>query len=125
MGANGRVVIPAEIRRELDLAAGEELVARREGRRVLLERPEDLLNSIQLEWRSAAGASNPVDGLIAERPPRGSARGSEVKNPPAQATPAGTSSSRTSTRLSRRSTSRGSSVPAPKCCVDSAPHATP
>lgn len=52
---------------KLDLAAGEELVARREGRRVLLERPEDLLNSIQLEWRSAAGASNPVDGLIAER----------------------------------------------------------
>src|SRR5262249_34370087 len=41
------------------------------------------------------------------------------------ATPAGTSSSRTSTRGSSRSTSRGSIVPAPKCCVDSAPHATP
>jgi len=33
----------------------------------VLRRPEDLLNSIQLEWRSAAGASNPVDGLIVER----------------------------------------------------------
>ena len=43
----------------------------------------------------------------------------------AQPTPAGISRSRTSTRGRRRSTSSRSSVPAPKCWVDSAPQATP
>ena len=43
----------------------------------------------------------------------------------AQPTPAGTSSSRTSTRGRSRSTSFGSRLPAPKCWVDSAPQATP
>jgi hypothetical protein len=44
---------------------------------------------------------------------------------PVYATSAGTSSSLTSTRPSSRSTSLRSSVPAPKCWVDSAPLATP
>ena len=42
-----------------------------------------------------------------------------------QPTPAGTSSSRTSTRGKSRSTSLASRLPAPKCWVDSAPQATP
>jgi AbrB family looped-hinge helix DNA binding protein len=67
MGAHGRVVIPAGMRRELGLAPGDELVARLVGKAIVLERPEDLLEKIQAGWQSAAGDSGLVDELIAER----------------------------------------------------------
>lgn len=65
LGANGRVVIPAEIRTRLGLEKGDELVARLEGTRVTLERPADLLKRIQAEWKAADGGG--VTELLAER----------------------------------------------------------
>ena len=67
MGANGRVVIPAQIRRELGLEQGDELVASVDGRRLVLETRDALLRRIQAEYRAAAGDRSLVDELIAER----------------------------------------------------------
>jgi AbrB family looped-hinge helix DNA binding protein len=67
MGANGRVVIPAEIRRELGLEEGDELNARTEGESVVLETRDALLRRIQAEFQAAAGDRSMVDELIAER----------------------------------------------------------
>lgn len=67
IGANGRLVIPAEIRRQLGLEAGEELAVHLDGTQVILERPEDLLARIQADWQAAAEGKSMVDELIAER----------------------------------------------------------
>ena len=67
MGANGRVVIPAALRHELDLEPGEELVARIDGESLVLEKRDALLRRIQAEFRAAAGDRSLVDELIAER----------------------------------------------------------
>jgi len=47
VGRQGRVVIPAHLREALDLAAGEVLVARKEGGRLILERREAVLRRLQ------------------------------------------------------------------------------
>jgi AbrB family looped-hinge helix DNA binding protein len=67
MGANGRVVIPAELRRELGIERGDELLARTEGQRLILETRDALLHGIQAEFRAAAGDRGLVDELIARR----------------------------------------------------------
>lgn len=67
IGAHGRVVIPAELRRELKLEAGDELLARSDGERIVLEPRDALLRRIQAEYRAAAGDRRLVDELIADR----------------------------------------------------------
>lgn len=67
MGANGRVVIPAELRRELGLKPGDELLATSDGERIVLEARGALLRRIQAEFRAAAGDRSLVDELIEER----------------------------------------------------------
>ena len=67
LNANGRVVIPVEVRRELGLESGAELSVNAEDGRVVLETRENLLRRIQAEWGAAAGESSMVDELIAER----------------------------------------------------------
>lgn len=67
MSANGRIVIPAAIRRELGLAVGDELTLGVERGRVVIESRANLLRSIQAEVKAAAGDRNLVDELIAER----------------------------------------------------------
>lgn len=68
VGPQGRVVIPAELRRELGLEPGETLIAHVESRRLVLERRGEILDRLRSELREATqpGASM-VDELLAER----------------------------------------------------------
>jgi AbrB family looped-hinge helix DNA binding protein len=68
VGPQGRVVIPAQLRRELELEPGETLMARVDSRRLVLERREEILERLRSEVRDAGrGATGEVDALIAER----------------------------------------------------------
>jgi len=67
LNVNGRIVIPADVRRELGLEAGVELNVSAEDGRVVIETRENLLRRIQAEVKAAAGDRSLVDELIAER----------------------------------------------------------
>jgi len=67
ISAQGRVVIPAEMRRELDLAPGETLMAHIESRRLVLERRDEILERLRSEVRGMPRKKGAVDELIAER----------------------------------------------------------
>jgi AbrB family looped-hinge helix DNA binding protein len=45
--AQGRVVIPAHLRKALDLKPGDRLVARQDGDSIVLERRENLVRRLQ------------------------------------------------------------------------------
>jgi AbrB family looped-hinge helix DNA binding protein len=67
IGPQGRVVIPAELRRELDLEPGQTLMAHVESRRLVLERREGILERLRAEVRGTRRKTSAVDELIAER----------------------------------------------------------
>ena len=68
VGAQGRLVIPAELRRELGLEPGATLMAHVEADRLVLERPQQILERLRAELRGAAPVGvSVVDELIAER----------------------------------------------------------
>ena len=62
MGKQGRVVIPAEIRGQLGLAAGDQLHLHLSGTRLVIERPEDAVR----ELRQLAAAISPTRSLVEE-----------------------------------------------------------
>jgi AbrB family looped-hinge helix DNA binding protein len=68
MGRQGRVVIPARLRRALRLQPGDALVARMDEDRLVLERPQAALGRLQRAFREAVppGVSL-VDELLADR----------------------------------------------------------
>jgi AbrB family looped-hinge helix DNA binding protein len=63
----GRLVVPSQLRRSLGLRSGERLVARVENGRLVLERPETIIQQIREQLRAAAGDVDLVDELIADR----------------------------------------------------------
>jgi len=65
MHAQGRVVIPAELRQAMQLHEGEQLIARVEDGRLILERREDVRHRL-MNLFPPTGPS-PVDELLAER----------------------------------------------------------
>ncbi|MBA2425884.1 MAG: AbrB/MazE/SpoVT family DNA-binding domain-containing protein [Actinobacteria bacterium] len=67
IGAQGRLVLPSAMRRELGIEPGDQLAARIDGRRIVLELRRDLLREMQEELRGARGKRSLVDELIAER----------------------------------------------------------
>jgi AbrB family looped-hinge helix DNA binding protein len=68
IGPQGRVVIPAELRRELGLEPGETLMARVDSGRLVLERRGEILSRLRSELREATPpGTSMVDELIAER----------------------------------------------------------
>ena len=67
MGAQGRLVIPASLRRALDLHPGDRLVARRVGDSIVLERREAIERRLQDRFRHIPKDISLVDELIAER----------------------------------------------------------
>ena len=69
LGAQGRIVLPAEIRKALGLHQGQRLVAYMEDGRAVLETPENILTRIQAEFASARRKRkvSAVDELLAER----------------------------------------------------------
>ena len=65
-GAQGRVVVPAPIRKALGFQPGETLVARVEDEHLVIEKPESVERRIRARFRGFAGRSL-ADELIAER----------------------------------------------------------
>jgi AbrB family looped-hinge helix DNA binding protein len=67
IGPQGRVVIPVDLRRALDLKAGDRLIARRDGDSIVLERRETLVKRLQARFAHIRPDVSLVDELIAER----------------------------------------------------------
>ena len=63
----GRLVVPARLRRRLGIEPGEVLVARAEDNRLVLERRGAALDRLRARWANAARDVSPVDELLAER----------------------------------------------------------
>ncbi|HRC86232.1 MAG TPA: AbrB/MazE/SpoVT family DNA-binding domain-containing protein [Thermoanaerobaculia bacterium] len=67
LGPQGRLVIPAEMRRELGFQPGESLVARIEGGRLVLEKPASVLSRLKARFASLPQGVSLADELVAER----------------------------------------------------------
>jgi AbrB family looped-hinge helix DNA binding protein len=67
IGAQGRLVIPAELRKALNLKQGDRLVARQDGEALVLERREAIEKRLQDRFRHIPGDVSLVGELIAER----------------------------------------------------------
>jgi antitoxin PrlF len=67
LGKQGRVVIPAEVRAALGLAAGDHLHLRLVGQRLVLERPQDAVEELRRLASDVATERSLVEELLAER----------------------------------------------------------
>jgi AbrB family looped-hinge helix DNA binding protein len=67
VGPQGRVVIPAEIRRAWNLETGDVLVARLGDDVLVLERPAQVVERIRQRFAHLRGRPSLVDELIADR----------------------------------------------------------
>ncbi len=66
LGAQGRLVVPAPIRKALGFRPGETLVARIEGGHLVIEKPEAVERRLHAYFRKFEGRSL-AEELIAER----------------------------------------------------------
>lgn len=67
MNRQGRLIIPAPLRRALGMQPGETLITRVEDDRLVLQRREALLDELQSWFASVPSDVSLVDELIAER----------------------------------------------------------
>jgi AbrB family looped-hinge helix DNA binding protein len=67
VGKQGRIVIPAQLREELGLREGDNLVARVEDDRLLMETRLAAFERLRRRFQEAAKGRDPVAELIAER----------------------------------------------------------
>ena len=67
VGLQGRVVIPAWMRRALNIGPGESLLVGVEDGRLVLEKPKQLLTRLQGRFAHVAADISLADELIAER----------------------------------------------------------
>ena len=67
LGPQGRVVIPAALRKALHLEPGDRLIARLEGDALVLERREAIGKRLQDRFRHIPAHVSLVDELIAQR----------------------------------------------------------
>jgi AbrB family looped-hinge helix DNA binding protein len=67
LGRQGRLVIPAPLRRSLGLEEGDRLVARQDADRVVLEKPEQINQRLKARFAQVPLERRLVDELIAER----------------------------------------------------------
>jgi antitoxin PrlF len=67
LGAQGRIVIPVNVRAALDLAPGDRLHLRVVGRGLVLERPQDAVDELRGLASNVAETRSLVDELLAER----------------------------------------------------------
>ena len=66
LGPQGRLVVPAELRRELGLREGSELAIRSDGRRLILEPRAEVLRRLRRRFANVGDVSL-VDELAADR----------------------------------------------------------
>lgn len=67
LGPQRRLVIPAHLRRALDLKPGDRLIARQHGDSIVLERCENLVGRLRARFARVPADASLVDELIAER----------------------------------------------------------
>lgn len=67
MGLQGRIVIPAELRRALGVKAGSTLVVRVEGQSLILEKPETILTRLKSGFSKLSQNVSLSQELINER----------------------------------------------------------
>ncbi len=67
IGAQGRVVIPAGIRQDLDLRPGDVLLAWAEDGRIILERPQQVLKRLRKRFAGLPHDTSLSRELIADR----------------------------------------------------------
>ena len=65
-GTQGRLTVPASIRKALGFRLGERLVARIEDEKLVIEKPASVEHRIRARFRNAAGRSL-ADELVEER----------------------------------------------------------
>ena len=66
LGPQGRIVVPAELRRELDLEEGTELAIRSDGRRLILEPRREVLRRLRRRFADVDDVSLSAE-LVADR----------------------------------------------------------
>lgn len=67
MGPQGRLVIPAELRREMSISSGDVLLAAVEGQRLVLEKREAVLDRVKRRFSHIPSGVSLAEELIAER----------------------------------------------------------
>ncbi len=67
VGPQGRLVIPAELRREMSISSGDVLLAAVEGQRLVLEKWESVLERVKRRFSQIPAGVSLADELIAER----------------------------------------------------------
>jgi AbrB family looped-hinge helix DNA binding protein len=67
LGRQGRIVIPAALRRQLGFAEGDALVAREEAGRLVLEKPELIKQRLKARFAQVPKERSLADELIADR----------------------------------------------------------
>lgn len=67
LGRQGRLVIPAPLRRSLGLEEGDRLVARQEADRLVMEKPEQIKQRLKARFARVPLERRLVDELIGER----------------------------------------------------------
>lgn len=77
LGPQGRLVIPAHLRKALDLKPGDRLVIRQDGDSIVLERRENLLKRLRARFAHIPADVSLVDELITDRQAEAAA---EMKN---------------------------------------------
>lgn len=65
LDAQGRVVIPSDLRRTLNFSGGEELVARVQGEQLILERRDAIVRRLKARYKGLEGSL--ADELLEER----------------------------------------------------------
>ena len=77
LGRQGRLVIPAPLRRSLGLEEGDRLVARQDGNRLVLEKPEQIKQRLKARFAQVPAERRLVEELIAERRQKSRREGAE------------------------------------------------
>lgn len=67
LGRQGRLVIPAELRRALAVEAGDPLIARVENGRLILEKRENIRERLKARFSGIPAEVSLADELIADR----------------------------------------------------------
>ena len=67
IGAQGRLVIPAKLRKDLDLKPGDRLIAHKVGESLVLERREAIEKRLVNRFHNIPKDVSLVDELLAER----------------------------------------------------------
>ena len=67
LGRQGRLVIPATLRRSLGLEEGDRLVARQDANRLVIEKPEQIKQRLKARFAQVPAERRLAEELIAER----------------------------------------------------------